>query len=172
MSGAHTCDCRPEWYCGYPASHNRREEHLVCAACEGYLGASMLSARISPCLVPVFIFVFVERCAHATPLFVQYNFILETGSPGGLWVSTGSSALEKVYDGSLNGNGGTDWHFGMSAFSTFLLFFFSPLFRRQKAGTLAHARGAGFVVRCAEATPEREHAADQRDGLLLQRDLC
>ncbi len=42
----------------------------------------------------------------------QYNFILETGSPGGLWVSTGSSALQKVYTGSLNGNGGTDWHVG------------------------------------------------------------
>ena len=41
-----------------------------------------------------------------------YNFILETGSPGGLWVSTGSSALQKVYTGSLNGNGGTDWHIG------------------------------------------------------------
>lgn len=42
----------------------------------------------------------------------QYNFILETGSPGGLWVSTGSAALTKVYTGSLNGNGGTDWHIG------------------------------------------------------------
>ncbi|KAI0735314.1 hypothetical protein C8Q76DRAFT_610363 [Earliella scabrosa] len=41
-----------------------------------------------------------------------YNFILETGSPGGLWVSTGSSPLQKVYSGSLNGNGGTDWHIG------------------------------------------------------------
>ncbi|CEL63803.1 hypothetical protein RSOLAG1IB_05567 [Rhizoctonia solani AG-1 IB] len=41
-----------------------------------------------------------------------YNFILETGSPGGLWVSTGGSALTKVYTGSLNGNGGTDWHIG------------------------------------------------------------
>ncbi|KAH9857906.1 hypothetical protein C2E23DRAFT_153161 [Lenzites betulinus] len=41
-----------------------------------------------------------------------YNFILETGSPGGLWVSTGSDALTKVYTGSLNGNGGTDWHVG------------------------------------------------------------
>ncbi|KAI0662701.1 hypothetical protein C8Q70DRAFT_576666 [Cubamyces menziesii] len=41
-----------------------------------------------------------------------YNFILETGSPGGLWVSTGSNALQKVYTGSLNGNGGTDWHIG------------------------------------------------------------
>lgn len=55
---------------------------------------------------------------------MQYNFILETGSPGGLWVSTGSNALEKVYDGSLNGNGGTDWHIGTSVFSTFLLFLF------------------------------------------------
>ncbi|KAG9095884.1 hypothetical protein FS749_009555 [Ceratobasidium sp. UAMH 11750] len=42
-----------------------------------------------------------------------YNFILETGSPGGLWVSTGSSPLTKVYSGSLNGNGGTDWHVGI-----------------------------------------------------------
>ncbi|QRV73135.1 glycoside hydrolase family 131 protein [Ceratobasidium sp. AG-Ba] len=42
-----------------------------------------------------------------------YNFILETGSPGGLWVSTGSSQLTKVYSGSLNGNGGTDWHVGI-----------------------------------------------------------
>ncbi|KAG8747958.1 hypothetical protein FRC12_013963 [Ceratobasidium sp. 428] len=42
-----------------------------------------------------------------------YNFILETGSPGGLWVSTGSAKLTKVYSGSLNGNGGTDWHVGM-----------------------------------------------------------
>ncbi|GAB1519614.1 hypothetical protein RhiTH_002682 [Rhizoctonia solani] len=41
-----------------------------------------------------------------------YNFILETGSPGGLWVSTGGNALTKVYSGSLNGNGGTDWHIG------------------------------------------------------------
>ncbi|KAL4243138.1 Glycoside hydrolase 131 catalytic N-terminal domain-containing protein [Abortiporus biennis] len=41
-----------------------------------------------------------------------YNFILETGSPDGLWVSTGSSALQKVFTGSLNGNGGTDWHVG------------------------------------------------------------
>jgi len=41
-----------------------------------------------------------------------YNFILETGSPGGLWVSTGSAALTKVFTGSLNGNGGTDWHVG------------------------------------------------------------
>ncbi|CAL1696101.1 unnamed protein product [Somion occarium] len=41
-----------------------------------------------------------------------YNFILETGSPGGLWVSTGSSLLQKVFTGSLNGNGGTDWHIG------------------------------------------------------------
>ncbi|KAI0651724.1 hypothetical protein C8Q79DRAFT_1004989 [Trametes meyenii] len=41
-----------------------------------------------------------------------YNFILETGSPGGLWVSTGSEPLKKVYTGSLNGNGGTDWHIG------------------------------------------------------------
>lgn len=45
-------------------------------------------------------------------IFRKYNFILETGSPGGLWVSTGSSALQKVYTGSLNGNGGTDWHIG------------------------------------------------------------
>ncbi|KAI0757134.1 hypothetical protein C8Q80DRAFT_1132177 [Daedaleopsis nitida] len=44
-----------------------------------------------------------------------YNFILETGSPGGLWVSTGSSPLQKVYTGSLNGNGGTDWHIGERA---------------------------------------------------------
>ncbi len=35
-----------------------------------------------------------------------------TGSPGGLWVSTGSNTLQKVYSGSLNGNGGTDWHIG------------------------------------------------------------
>ncbi|PBL00739.1 hypothetical protein ARMGADRAFT_1006864 [Armillaria gallica] len=41
-----------------------------------------------------------------------YNFILGTGSPGGLWVSTGSNTLQKVYSGSLNGNGGTDWHIG------------------------------------------------------------
>ncbi|CUA67774.1 hypothetical protein RSOLAG22IIIB_03201 [Rhizoctonia solani] len=41
-----------------------------------------------------------------------YNFILETGSPGGLWVSTGGNTLTKVYTGSLNGNGGTDWHIG------------------------------------------------------------
>lgn len=43
---------------------------------------------------------------------MKYNFILETGSPGGLWVSTGSSPLTKVFTGSLNGNGGTDWHIG------------------------------------------------------------
>ena len=42
----------------------------------------------------------------------QYNFVLGVGSPGGLWVSTGSGALEKVYSGSLNGQGGTDWHIG------------------------------------------------------------
>ena len=45
---------------------------------------------------------------------MQYNFILETGSPGGLWVSTGSSPLTKVFTGSLGGNGGTDWHVGES----------------------------------------------------------
>ncbi|KAM5538169.1 hypothetical protein V8D89_008056 [Ganoderma adspersum] len=38
-----------------------------------------------------------------------------TRSPGGLWVSTSSNALEKVYDGSLNGNGGTDWHIDLSS---------------------------------------------------------
>lgn len=43
---------------------------------------------------------------------MQYNFILETGSPGGLWVSTGSNPLTKVYTGSLNGQGGNDWHVG------------------------------------------------------------
>ncbi|KAG9128526.1 hypothetical protein FRC07_005893 [Ceratobasidium sp. 392] len=42
-----------------------------------------------------------------------YNFIIETGSPGGLWVSTGSAQLTKVYSGSVNGNGGTDWHVGI-----------------------------------------------------------
>ena len=42
----------------------------------------------------------------------QYNFILEVGSPGGLWVSTGSAPLTKVYTGSLGGSGGTDWHIG------------------------------------------------------------
>ncbi|KAF8078477.1 hypothetical protein FPV67DRAFT_1663213 [Lyophyllum atratum] len=41
-----------------------------------------------------------------------YNFALGTGSPGGLWVSTGGSQLQKVYTGSLNGNGGNDWHVG------------------------------------------------------------
>ncbi|KDQ63766.1 hypothetical protein JAAARDRAFT_390496 [Jaapia argillacea MUCL 33604] len=41
-----------------------------------------------------------------------YNFILETGSPGGLWVSTNSSALTKVYTGTLGTSGGTDWHVG------------------------------------------------------------
>ncbi|TFK76965.1 hypothetical protein BDN72DRAFT_953462 [Pluteus cervinus] len=41
-----------------------------------------------------------------------YNFILGTGSFGGLWVSNGTSALTKVYTGSLNGNGGNDWHVG------------------------------------------------------------
>ncbi|GJE86000.1 glycoside hydrolase family 131 protein [Phanerochaete sordida] len=41
-----------------------------------------------------------------------YNFILETGSPGGLWVSTGSAPLTKVYTGSLGGSGGTAWHVG------------------------------------------------------------
>ncbi|KAL1952088.1 hypothetical protein VTO73DRAFT_1237 [Trametes versicolor] len=41
-----------------------------------------------------------------------YNFILETGSPGGLWVSTGSAPLTKVFTGSLGGSGGTDWHIG------------------------------------------------------------
>ena len=45
---------------------------------------------------------------------MQYNFVLGTGSPGGLWVSTGSNALQKVYSGSLNGNGGNDWHIGTS----------------------------------------------------------
>lgn len=30
-------------------------------------------------------------------------------------MSTGSSALQKVYTGSLNGNGGTDWHIGAFA---------------------------------------------------------
>lgn len=41
-----------------------------------------------------------------------YNFILGTGSNGGLWVSTGGSVLQKVYTSSLNGNGGNDWHIG------------------------------------------------------------
>jgi len=42
-----------------------------------------------------------------------YNFILGTGSPGGLWVSTGGNQLAKVFSGSLNGQGGTDWHVGI-----------------------------------------------------------
>lgn len=50
--------------------------------------------------------------ADFLPRSMKYNFILETGSPGGLWVSTGSSPLTKVFTGSLNGNGGTDWHIG------------------------------------------------------------
>ncbi|KIJ68302.1 glycoside hydrolase family 131 protein [Hydnomerulius pinastri MD-312] len=41
-----------------------------------------------------------------------YNFILGVGSPGGLWVSTGSSPLTQVYTGSLGGSGGNDWHIG------------------------------------------------------------
>lgn len=45
---------------------------------------------------------------------MKYNFILGTGSPGGLWVSTGSSPLAQVFTGSLNGDGGTDWHIGTS----------------------------------------------------------
>ncbi|KII93236.1 hypothetical protein PLICRDRAFT_35426 [Plicaturopsis crispa FD-325 SS-3] len=41
-----------------------------------------------------------------------YNFVLGVGSPGGLWVSTGGDPLKQVYTGSLNGNGGSDWHIG------------------------------------------------------------
>ncbi|KAH7931142.1 hypothetical protein BV22DRAFT_1137917 [Leucogyrophana mollusca] len=55
-----------------------------------------------------------ESIWSVTPVLGEwYNFILGVGSPGGLWVSTGSNALTQVYSGSLGGSGGTDWHVGV-----------------------------------------------------------
>ena len=150
---------RTERCCRYATSYHRWQEYLVRTTGEGYLGTCAPS-KINPATT--------QHSRHACFVVfnAQYNFILETGSPGGLWVSTGSNPLTKVFTGSLNGNGGTDWHIGQSQCFGFMN---SPCFLGRCPNILTMGM---LPFRRAAASYQWSAANYQHHRVVLQRDLC